>query len=198
MTSGTGVLGAERSGDVSMGEDATDRACAALPGFTYLRRPRGGIGRGGMVPAPIHTDCTTAKRSPLPPPAPGHVARLVQVWLEAWDGHRAPASLRKGPFAGEIIERLILQRELAARNAGATPRRQSGASVVSVRVQAPAHRTAAPKVPFCASVRRGSRIRAVAGYLQFYRPRRQQSHAGGLYGPRRAPSGWVMTSVRLI
>lgn len=175
----------------------------ALPGFIYLRRP----GPDAVAPPgpSAHADeGGPSRRAPELPPV-AYVARLLHAWLEAWDGFRPVHSLRRGPFAPGVVERVILEWETRARQAGqlavhprsataarpavSAPRAnrgtlaprggqpQVGPTIVSLHLQ-PQGPGATRKVPFCASVRRGPRIQAVAGYLTFYGPVSSPSPAG--------------------
>ena len=155
------------------GTDFTTADTAPLPGMVYLRRPVG-------APSPP----TGTREPPAAPRADGvpqllsgataspdarsavtaEIARLLTLWLEAYDGRRPVNALRRGPFSPGALD------ELRARIRSDLDRR-SGAPARSRLLQVhlpPSHHR---RLSFTASAAVDGRVRAVVGHLARYESR---------------------------
>lgn len=164
---------------------ATTAGTAPVPGKVYLRRPVGATAVPASAPpdavpvptAPAPDGGARGARGRVDAPAgvraagngavraPGasarttvttEIARLLTWWLEAYDGRRPVAALRRGPYAPLVTEELRAQ----IRDA---PDRRYGTPSRLLRVHLPpSHRQ---RLSFTASVSVDGRVRAVVGHL---------------------------------
>lgn len=162
---------------------ATPAGTAPVPGKVYLRRPTGEpvvrpapdmSGAPGVPGAPVHavgpgpaTDPLAGVRTPadgvLGAPGPSartavtaEIARLLTWWLEAYDGRRPVAALRRGPYAPGVVEDLRTQIRESVEHRHGVPSR-----LLRVHLP-PSHRQ---RLSFTASAAVDGRVRAVVGHL---------------------------------
>lgn len=163
---------------------------APVPGKVYLRRPAGAAAahRGSGDSSGTPGDATAAVSGQEAPgqevvtsaPSPGRdvtgvlsspgpeareavtreIARLLQCWLEAYDGRRPVSVLRRGPYSPAVID------ELRNRIRLDIDHRQGVASQLLRVSLPPSHRR---RVSFTASAAVDGRVRAVVGHLARHR-----------------------------
>lgn len=149
-----------------------------VPGMVYLRRPVGAAPVRDAVAGPVDGRVGRAETAPdsvlvgTGPAAPARnaavaeIARLLCLWLEAFDGRRPVAALRRGPFSPAVLDELrsvirsSLDHRAAASGAGHAP--GSGPSrLLRVHLPPSHHR----RLSFTASVAVSGRVRALVGHL---------------------------------
>lgn len=160
--------------------DTTDNSAAELnggwetstvpvPGKVYLRRPTGSPtlprdltdvlpSDGGtavlLVGGPGSADSRRA--------ATREIGRLLSAWLEAFDGRRPVAALRRGPYSPGVVDDLRRQIRTTVEQRSGTPSRL-------LRVHLPPSRRG--RLSFTASAAVDGRVRALVGHLARYEAR---------------------------
>lgn len=151
----------------------------AVPGMVYLRRPAGirdipehppttpvsGIGPdeatgGGHGTGTAGELLLGATRSaPSRSAVSREIGRLLHWWLEAYDGRRPVAVLRRGPYSPVVLDDLRAQIRASAERRHGIPSR-----LLTVHLPPSHHR----RLSFTASALVDGRVRAMVGHLARY------------------------------